>query len=234
MTTTNTATAVPDNSLPPGILRLGQGAGSTNTSSPNTSGTLAQSDFLKLMTTQLQNQDPLQPMDNGQFLGQMAQFSTVSSLGDMAKQLQGLSDQFVANRMLSSGSLIGRQVLSAGNTAALYASTPIGGSVHLDQAIDAATITIRDASGAVVNTQQMGPAASGDWPFVWDGTQSDGSTAPPGLYRVDVSVSQKGQSQAVTPLLYTPITSVTMQGSDILLNLASGKNVPLTQVTTLR
>ncbi|MGA0799074.1 MAG: flagellar hook assembly protein FlgD [Steroidobacteraceae bacterium] len=75
------------------------------------STTLGQEDFLKLMTAQLKNQDPMQPMENGEFLGQMAQFSTVSSIGEMAKELKALSEQMVSSRLLSSGSLIGRSVL---------------------------------------------------------------------------------------------------------------------------
>ena len=228
--TTLTAPSSLKSDLPAGLTTVAQDA----QSKANNSGTLLQSDFLKLMTAQLKNQDPLQPMDNGQFLGQMAQFSTVSSLGDMATQLKGLSEQFVANRLLSSGSLIGRQVMSTGNTATLEKSHPLEGAVRIDQPVDSATIYIRNSTGQLVDTMQMGPAAPGEYPFSWDGFDSAGNPLDAGQYRVDVSVNRQGKSEAVTPRLYTPINSVSMQGSDIVLNLGSGAKIPLSQVTTLR
>ena len=80
--------------LPPGVLSYE----AEKQKDVERSSSLGQQDFLKLMTAQLQNQDPMQPMENGEFLGQMAQFSTVSSIGEMSKQLQSLSEQFVASR----------------------------------------------------------------------------------------------------------------------------------------
>ena len=104
------STTVPSStspSLPSGIATLA----SEKQKQADNKSTLGQADFLKLMTAQLQNQDPNAPMDNGQFLGQMAQFSTVSSMGEMANQFKALADQMASNRLLSSGSMIGRSVL---------------------------------------------------------------------------------------------------------------------------
>ncbi|MFM7453548.1 MAG: flagellar hook assembly protein FlgD, partial [Cyanobium sp.] len=106
------------------------------------STSLGQNEFLKLMTAQLKNQDPLAPMENGEFLGQMAQFSTVNSIGEMATQLKSMSDQLAANRLLSSGSLIGRSVLSASSTGELVEGGSLEGAVRITEPVDGATVSI--------------------------------------------------------------------------------------------
>jgi flagellar basal-body rod modification protein FlgD len=198
------------------------------------SAMLGQEDFLKLMTAQLKNQDPMQPMENGEFLGQMAQFSTVSSIGDMSKQLQSLSEQFVASRMLSSGSLIGRQILSEGSYGELQENRPLDGVVRITEPVDGAVVYVRNAVGQVMETFELGPAGSGDYPFSWDGALPGGANALPGRYQVDVAVTRAGKTESARALLYTPVNSVTMSGQDVILNLQNGGSVPLSQVSTLR
>ena len=228
--TTATAPSPVDNSLPAGLTTLA----ADQSAAAKASGTLGQSDFLKLMTAQLKNQDPMAPMDNGQFLGQMAQFSTVSSLGDMATQLKAMSDQMTANRLLSSGALIGRSVLSAGNVGDLAADKPLEGVVRLTEPDDGATVTVRDAVGQIMESYNLGPSGAGDYPFSWDGALSGGANALPGKYQVDVTVARAGKTSAEAALMYTPIASVSMNGADVNLNLQNGASLPLSQVTTLR
>lgn len=219
-----------DKTLPPGVTSLAaeQARQAGNTTS------LGQADFLKLMTAQLKNQDPMAPMDNGQFLGQMAQFSTVSSLGDMATQLKAMSEQLAANRLLSSGALIGRSVLSAGNTGELAAGRPLDGVVRLSEPADGVTVTVRNAVGQIMESFELGPSNAGDYPFSWDGALAGGANALPGRYQVSVQVSRNNKSSAEAALLYTPVTSVSNNKGEVTLNLQSGASVPLSQVTNLR
>jgi flagellar basal-body rod modification protein FlgD len=152
----------------------------------------------------------------------------------MSKQLQSLSDQFVANRLLSSGSLIGRQVLSEGNYGELGEGSPLEGTVRITEPVDGATIYIRNAVGQVMETFELGPAGAGDYPFAWDGALGGGANALPGQYQVDVAVRRAGKTESARALLYTPVNSVTMSGQDVVLNLQNGSTVPLSQVTTMR
>ena len=228
--TTATAPSPVDNPLPAGLTTLA----ADQSAAAKASATLGQSDFLKLMTAQLKNQDPMAPMDNGQFLGQMAQFSTVSSLGDMATQLKAMSDQMAANRLLSSGALIGRSVLSAGNVGELAANKPLEGVVRLSSPADGATVTVRNAVGQIMESYNLGPSGAGDYPFAWDGALAGGANALPGKYQVDVTVARAGKTSAEAALMYTPIASVSMNGTDVNLNLQNGASLPLSQVTTLR
>ena len=198
------------------------------------STSLGQNEFLKLMTAQLKNQDPLAPMENGEFLGQMAQFSTVNSIGEMATQLKAMSDQLAANRLLSSGSLIGRSVLSASNTGELVSGGTLEGAVRVTEPVDGATVTIKNLVGQEMETFELGPAGAGDYPFSWDGSLRGGANALPGQYRVEVTVRRAGKTEAAKALLYVPVNSVSMSGQDIVLRLRNGAQIPLAQVTTLR
>jgi len=227
------STTIPSSSrseLPPGVLSLE----AEKQKEVQRSTSLGQAEFLKLMMAQLKNQDPLEPMENGEFLGQMAQFSTVNSIGEMSKQLQGLSDQMAGSRMLSSGSLIGRSVLSSGNYGDLIEGKSLDGAVRLTAPVDGAVVYIRNAIGQVMETFELGPAGAGDYPFSWDGSLPGGVNAMPGRYQVDVSVSRGGKTEAAKALLYIPVNSVSMRGQDIVLNLQNGTQIPLSQVSTMR
>lgn len=219
-----------DKTLPPGVTSLASEQSKQGTNSAS----LGQSDFLKLMTAQLKNQDPMAPMDNGQFLGQMAQFSTVSSLGDMATQLKAMSEQLAANRLLSSGALIGRSVLSAGNVGELTADRPLDGVVRLTEPADGVTVTVRNAVGQIMESFELGPSNAGDYPFSWDGALPQGVKALPGRYQVTVQVARNNKSSAEAALLYTPVMSVSNNKGEVTLNLQTGASVALSQVTNLR
>jgi len=227
------STTIPSSSrsaLPPGVLSLE----AEKQKEVQRSTSLGQAEFLKLMMAQLKNQDPLEPMENGEFLGQMAQFSTVNSIGEMSKQLQGLSDQMASSRMLSSGSLIGRSVLSSGNYGELVEGKTLDGAVRLTEPVDGAVVYIRNSIGQVMETFELGPVGAGDYPFSWDGALPGGVNALPGRYQVDVSVSRGGKTYAAKALLYIPVNSVSMRGQEIVLNLQNGTQIPLSQVSTMR
>jgi flagellar basal-body rod modification protein FlgD len=152
----------------------------------------------------------------------------------MATQLKALADQMSSNRMLSSGSLIGRSVLSASNYGELREGQALDGAVRITEPVDGAVVYIRNAVGQVMESYELGPAGAGDYPFSWDGSLPGGKNALPGRYQVEVAVSRAGKIEAAKALLYTPVTSVSMNGQEVTLNLQNGSQVPLSQVTTLR
>ena len=86
---------------------------------------LGQEDFLKLLTTQLQHQDPMKPMENGEFMGQMAQFSTVSGITEMGESIDSLVSIYQGQQMSNSASMIGKQALINGNWAQLKAASSV-------------------------------------------------------------------------------------------------------------
>ncbi|MDM7321939.1 MAG: flagellar hook capping FlgD N-terminal domain-containing protein, partial [Gammaproteobacteria bacterium] len=113
-------------------------------------GSLGQSDFLKLMTTQLMNQDPMAPMENGQFLGQMAQFSTVSGIQSLQASFEKLATALQTNRVLEASTMVGKKVLVEADRAELGPDgAGLKGVVEVPEGVSTVQLTLRDAQGAV-------------------------------------------------------------------------------------
>jgi len=105
---------------------------------------LGQSDFLKLMTTQLMNQDPLQPMENGEFLAQMAQFSTVSGITEMNDSIQNLSESYRSQQLMQASGLINKSALVEGSFTELDPVKGLSGAFMIDKATDGTQIVIKN------------------------------------------------------------------------------------------
>ena len=132
------------------------------------SDSLGQSDFLKLMTTQLQNQDPFAPMDNGDFIAQMAQFSTVTGIEEVNSSLQKIVDKFDQGRIATATNLLGHSVLVPGNVSRPDENGEVHGVLDLPQATSMARVVISDAdSGEELNVMDLGPQAAGLVGFSW-------------------------------------------------------------------
>jgi flagellar basal-body rod modification protein FlgD len=181
------------------------------------SKSLGQDDFLKLMTTQLQNQDPMKPMDNNTFLAQIAQFSTVQGIGDLNKNFSALSSSLVSNQALQATSLVGHKVLAPTGVAALKQGGSIQGSVDLPAASGDVVVSVRDQSGQVVRRLNLGSQAAGAVDFKWDGRKNDGTYAAPGSYFLSTEASVNGKFEAVDTLLASDVRSVTLSSSGGLL-----------------
>ena len=180
---------------------------------------LNQEDFLTLMITQLKNQDPFKPLDPAQYVGQLAQFSSVSGLADMNKQIGALSASLRGNQVLDGAALIGRTVIAPGNTVYLpEAEAGIArgpqGVIDVPAGASAVQLVVRDASGALVRSQALDPAR-GPQAFAWDGMTDAGSEAAAGRYRIDV-VARVGEENVSLR------TSVAARVSSVALDPASG------------
>jgi flagellar basal-body rod modification protein FlgD len=186
-----------------------------------------ESDFLQLITSQLQNQDPLQPTDPSQFLGQLEGLSEVSSLQSMQSTMN-------SSQVTNGASLLGHDVLAPGTSAALAAGGAIAGAVNAPAGATSLTVSIANASGAPVTSFQVTPAGSGMTAFSWNGATSAGTTAAAGQYTVSVNATVNGAAQAVDPMVVSQVQSVTIDPStqQLDLNTSSG-TVPLSSVVTI-
>ena len=129
---------------------------------------LGQDDFLQLMTAQLQNQDPFAPMDNGDFIAQMAQFSTVTGIEEVNQSLKNLADKFDQGRIATATNLLGHSVLVPGNISRPDENGEVHGVLDLPQATSMARVVISDAdSGEELNVMELGPQAAGLVGFSW-------------------------------------------------------------------
>lgn len=173
---------------------------------------LGQDEFLKLMTTQLSHQDPFEPMDNGEFLGQIAQFGTVNGVNELLASFEDLAANLQSSQALQASNLIGRRVLVDSDEGYLAANGNISGAVNLQSSAQNVAVNIYDAFDALVGRVDLGEQPKGVVPFNWDGTTLAGQTAPRGHYRIEVEATRGGQTEAQSPLINANVVSLTLGG----------------------
>ena len=179
------ATQIQDSALIASLNAANSSLANKNSTSTANSTAEAQDRFLLMLTTQLKNQDPLNPMDNAQITSQMAQLSTVTGIDKLNETLQALSDSMAMGQSVSATSMIGHGVLVPGATLNLANGQAIGG-MDLAQPADSVSVTIHDAAGNIVRTLQLGAQDAGVLPFTWDGQTDAGAAAAEGSYKFTV------------------------------------------------
>lgn len=191
-------------------------------------------DFLKLMTTQLKNQDPLKPLDGTQFVAQLAQFGSVSGIQKMQGSIESLSTSLRANQALNGATLVGRQVLASASEFTYTAGVPVSGQVDVPAGATSLQIRIKDAAGVVVHTLETAPT-TGINQFTWDGLQADGTSAPSGDYAIEAIVAGAGQNVSTDVLMAGKVSSVTLDatGTDLTLNTTALGGVKLANVRSV-
>jgi flagellar basal-body rod modification protein FlgD len=152
-----------------------------------------QNRFLTLLVAQLENQDPLNPLENTEMTNQLAQMSTVQGIEQLNTTLGALVTSMADTQAVQASALIGKTVLVPGTNLPLSGGEAFGG-VYLASPADAVTVKVYDASGNLVQTQSLGAAEAGNLLFSWDGATASGETAPDGNYSFKVSASMKSNS----------------------------------------
>lgn len=194
-------------------------------------GKLGQDQFLELMVAQLKNQDPLKPMQNGEFLGQLAQFGTVSGIQDLQKSFSGLASSLQSNQALMASSLVGRSVLAPGDSGTLVPGASLRGAVDLPKSAQNVVLDITDSGGQLVRRLELGAQTAGAARFSWDGLNSTGALAPAGIYKLTAQVQGGNERYAVNTLIEARVDSVTLGGTNgLTLNLSGIGPVNLSDV----
>ena len=186
----------------------------------NDASDLGLNDFLKLMVTQLNNQDPFEPMDNGEFLGQIAQFGSVTGLEELNQSFHSLAATITSDQGLQASALIGREVLAPIATGELTAGGTLRGQVTLEQSSPQVTVRIEDEVGQLVREIPMGSAPAGELKFSWDGMDEAGNYAKPGKYTVSVEAVQGDKPVDLYTSLFAEVDSVSLSNTHgVVLNL---------------
>lgn len=184
------------------------------TSKSTDAASLGQDAFLKLMITQLKNQDPFKPLQSGEFLSQLAQFSTVAGVRDLQSSFRDLSTALVSNQALQASALLGRDVLVNRSSGFLTAGGTLSGAVDLPSSASSVVVNITDANGQLVRQLNVGAHAKGLADYAWDGTLADGTAAAPGIYKVAAQLQVDGKTQSAAGVLVNArVESVTL-GAD--------------------
>jgi flagellar basal-body rod modification protein FlgD len=148
---------------------------------------MGQADFLRLLTAQMQTQDPFAPVDNAQMVAQMATITNSSGIAEMNATLKGLASSMTGSRLGDAASWIGKSMLVQSNIAAPDASGMYAGQITLPAATDGASISLIDASGNVVKSIDLGSRQAGDATFYWDGKNDAGETVTTSALQVKVN-----------------------------------------------
>ncbi len=171
---------------------------------------MGQDAFLKLLTTQLKYQDPLKPMDNTQFVSQLAQFSQLEQLTNLNQTMTTMGSNFSTLNNNQVVNLIGKNVIAQGGTILLNGGSPPSLAYSLNGNVSTVTISITDAAGSLVRTIQMGPQSSGNQVAAWDGLNNTGTAVPQGSYSFSISAKDPtGAAVGSTTYTQGPVTGIT-------------------------
>ncbi len=196
--------------------------GSKNATTESINST--QDRFLKLLVTQMKNQDPLNPLDNAQVTSQLAQLSTVTGIDKMNNTLETFMASLQSSQSLQMSNLIGHDVLVEGNQLSFDGTAGYFG-VELPTSTDDLTVTISDAAGNPIRKITLGNQPEGIIPLSWDGYGDNGSQAASGNYTFAVSATINGEAATATGLSLTQINSITASSTGIKLNLNNADSV---------
>lgn len=195
---------------------------------------LGREDFLELMLTQLKNQDPTKPMESGEFLGQLAQFGTVSGLGELKSAFDSLAGSLVSSQALQAASLVGRAALVESSGVSIASGQPVVGAVDMPTSSGSVKVEIRDASGELVRTISLGTRPPGLATFTWDGLTSDGTPAGAGRYTFLAGFQSEGKIEAARTLVSASVESVMFGADEFSVRLRGIGDVPFGAVREIR
>jgi len=217
--------------LPSGIVSYEDYIAKNKVKAP--SNTMDQGAFLTLFTTQLKNQNPLDPVKNEAFVAQLAQFSQLEATNSMKTSMQAMVDSLQGDKMLAGAAMIGRKVAVPNGPLMLMGGQPIDATVDLPTGADGVQMQIMDEKGQIVRKQIFGAQMVGPMKLSWDGMNDSGATMPDGTYSMQVLVSAQGKAMQPVVNTLATVRSVSSAGTGDntwLLEVDGGKSVSLTDV----
>jgi len=205
--------------------------GAKETKEENDPGALAMEDFMSLMTSQLKNQDPMKPMESGDFLGQIAAFGTVSGIGDLQTSFEGFASSMQSDQALQGSSLVGRSVLVPSSIGTMTAEDGLKGQINVAEPVTDLKVQVYSENGVAVRTIEMG-AASGYTNFAWDGFDDNGEALNPGVYQFKATGTVAGDNTAFATATVAKVESVLVgsgSGEGLTMNLTGIGSVPFSE-----
>ncbi|MDP1603531.1 MAG: FlgD immunoglobulin-like domain containing protein [Legionella sp.] len=182
---------------------------------------LSQDDFMKILLTQMRLQTPQNPFDSNTMMQQMSQLTNLSATKDMENAVKSLNTNLGTNQVLSASQLVGKNVQVPNDLSPLIAGEGLKGSVILPQDVENTTVTIKDQSGKVVKTIELGASSSGVVDFTWDGMDGENNAMTPGFYSISATTQIKGENVALRTAGTFKVNSVALDknGNGVILNL---------------
>ncbi len=196
---------------------------------------LGKNEFLNLLVAQLNNQDPLSPQENGEFIAQLAQFSQVEGIEKLNTSMESLLSGYQSSQALQASSLVGRKVIVPTDRAQVDTAQTFKATAVLPASSPNVWVNVYDNGGSVVNRVNLGQQSAGNVSFMWDGKDSSGNILPPGAYRFEAQASINGENKALSTMLPANVDSVTLgqNGGELMLNLAGLGSIGLSKVQVI-
>jgi flagellar basal-body rod modification protein FlgD len=206
----------------------------STSSSSSTTPPVNTDEFLQLLVAQLQHQDPTQPTEGTEFVTQLAQFSQVEAAQNQTTQLTTISNQMTGLSSNEAANLIGKQVDVGGGTLAFGGTLAATTNVTLGGAAAQVTVQVKDSSGDVVRTMNMGAESAGTLPITWDGKSDDGETEPAGNYTVSINATDaNGGAVAVSSDVSGVVTKVSYDAGYPVVTLNNGTTAAISQLVSV-
>jgi flagellar basal-body rod modification protein FlgD len=194
---------------------------------------LGKNEFLNLLVAQLNNQNPLEPQGNGEFIAQLAQFSQVEGIEKLNSSMSSLLTGYQSSQALQASSLVGRKVIIPSDKAVVDTSESFKASLVLPVSSSNVFVNVYDNAGSVVSRVNLGEQAAGNVSFIWDGKDASGNILPPGTYKFEAQATYAEGTKGLYTMLPANVDSVTLGGSELMLNLAGIGSVPMSQVQVI-
>ena len=193
---------------------------------------MGEREFLLLFTTQLQNQNPLDPMENEAFVAQLAQFSQLEATTSMSEDINSLVTSMKGERMLQGATLLGKKVAVPNGPAILENGAAISGIISVPNGADGIEVKVYDKAGLPIKTELLGRQSPGEVLVRWDGTNAKGEKMPDGAYQMVATVRSFGEVTQVPISTPDVVKSVaySAEADDLVLEVASGATVTFSQV----
>jgi len=192
--------------------------------------------FLQLLTTQLNNQDPLDPMDNEAFVAQLAQFSSVEGIKGMQSSLENMVSGMRQDQMMAGASLVGKKVSVEGGLFEGGNGIKTNASINLESGADAVIVNIYDrTNGNLVFSETLGSQMPGDLKISWEGISNTGEMVASGNYLMSASTIINGRQQSIPVSTLSQVKSVKWDPStqQLSLEVNDGKFVPLSSIARI-
>jgi flagellar basal-body rod modification protein FlgD len=198
----------------------------------NENGMLTQADFFALLTQELSNQDPTEPVDNNEMISQMTAFSTTDGVQQLNDSFTDFASSMTSSQALQASSLVGRSVLVDDNVFGMKEGDTVNGKIITDEDASNINIYVENTKGEIIQKVPVGKMEAGESSFTWNGLNEKGEPAPTGAYRFRVAGLVDGQASELQAMTYRKVDSVTLAGAggNIVLNLNGGSSMALKDV----
>lgn len=197
--------------------------------------TMGQEDFLKLLTTQMQNQDPTNPVDNTKMIADMAQFSSLEAMKQLNDTVSSMSQMFKVNQAVQASVLVGKDVVVPGSKVNLISGSAPVALVNIEESLTDVKAQIRNASGELVREYSWESLPVGQGDLKWDGKDASGNALAQGVYTLTAwGTNSEGARATVGTLVAKKVVSVDVGSSGASLNLADGSSAGLDEIQQIR